>query len=62
MGAASFAAPGRAPDWTEPVTGRGVSIMVRQNSYWMGIAEVKVTPARELCRSQSSRSALMLER
>jgi nicotinate dehydrogenase subunit B len=29
---------------TEPVTGRGVSIMVRQNSYWMGIAEVEVTP------------------
>jgi nicotinate dehydrogenase subunit B len=26
------------------VTGRGVSIMVRENSYWVGIAEVAVTP------------------
>jgi len=27
------------------VTGRGVSIMVRQNAYWVGIAEVAVVPA-----------------
>jgi nicotinate dehydrogenase subunit B len=36
--------PGTRRTGTEPVTGRGVSIMVRQNSYWMGIAEVTVTP------------------
>jgi CO/xanthine dehydrogenase Mo-binding subunit len=30
---------------TEPVAGRGVSIIVRDNSYWAGIAEVLVTPA-----------------
>jgi CO/xanthine dehydrogenase Mo-binding subunit len=30
---------------TEPVTGRGVSIIVRANGYWVGIAEVNVTPA-----------------
>jgi CO/xanthine dehydrogenase Mo-binding subunit len=29
---------------TEPVMGRGMNIMVRQNSYWVGIAEVAVTP------------------
>jgi nicotinate dehydrogenase subunit B len=28
-----------------PVTGRGVCIMVRQNAYWVGIAEVAVVPA-----------------
>jgi nicotinate dehydrogenase subunit B len=28
----------------EPVTGRGVAIMTRLNSCWMGIAEVAVTP------------------
>ena len=28
----------------DPVSGRGVSIMVRENSYWMGIAEVTVVP------------------
>jgi CO/xanthine dehydrogenase Mo-binding subunit len=28
-----------------PVTGRGVCIMIRQNAYWVGIAEVAVTPA-----------------
>jgi len=27
------------------VTGRGVCIMVRSNAYWVGIAEVAVTPA-----------------
>jgi CO/xanthine dehydrogenase Mo-binding subunit len=36
--------PGARRTGTEPVTGRGVDIMVRQNSYWMGIAEVAVTP------------------
>ena len=30
---------------TDPVTGRGVCIIVRQNSYWAGIAEVAVVPA-----------------
>lgn len=30
---------------TDPVIGRGVCIMVRQNAYWVGIAEVAVTPA-----------------
>jgi nicotinate dehydrogenase subunit B len=29
---------------TAPVTGRGVSIIVRQNAYWVGIAEVAVVP------------------
>lgn len=28
-----------------PVSGRGVCIMVRQNAYWVGIAEVSVTPS-----------------
>jgi nicotinate dehydrogenase subunit B len=31
---------------TTPVTGRGVSIIVRQNAYWVGIAEIAVTPAK----------------
>ena len=30
---------------SDPVTGRGVGIMVRSNGYWVGIAEVVVTPA-----------------
>jgi len=30
---------------TSPVTGRGVCIMLRQNAYWAGIAEVSVVPA-----------------
>lgn len=29
----------------EPLTGRGVCIMVRSNAYWVGIAEVAVAPA-----------------
>jgi CO/xanthine dehydrogenase Mo-binding subunit len=29
---------------TEPLIGRGMSIMIRQNSYWVGIAEIAVTP------------------
>jgi CO/xanthine dehydrogenase Mo-binding subunit len=28
----------------EPIPGRGVSIMRRENAYWMGIAEITVTP------------------
>jgi nicotinate dehydrogenase subunit B len=28
-----------------PVTGRGVSIIVRSNAYWVGIAEIAVTPS-----------------
>ena len=30
---------------TDPVTGRGVAIMIRTNAYWVGIAEVSVTPS-----------------
>jgi CO/xanthine dehydrogenase Mo-binding subunit len=30
---------------TTPVTGRGVSIVVRQNAYWVGIAEISVVPS-----------------
>ncbi len=30
---------------SEPVTGRGVSIMRRSNAYWAGIADVTITPA-----------------
>jgi nicotinate dehydrogenase subunit B len=30
---------------TVPVNGRGVCIMLRENAYWVGIAEVAVTPA-----------------
>jgi nicotinate dehydrogenase subunit B len=29
----------------DPVTGRGVCIMVRSNAYWVGIAEISVVPA-----------------
>jgi CO/xanthine dehydrogenase Mo-binding subunit len=36
--------PGARRTGSEPVTGRGADIMIRQNSYWMGIAEVAVTP------------------
>jgi len=28
-----------------PVTGRGVAIIVRQNAYWVGIAEIAIVPA-----------------
>ena len=31
------------------VTGRGVCIMLRENAYWVGIAEVEVTPAAGRC-------------
>jgi len=36
--------PGASHSGTEPLNGRGVAIMIRENSYWMGIAEVEVTP------------------
>ena len=29
---------------SEPVTGRGVCIMLRENAYWVGIAEISVVP------------------
>jgi nicotinate dehydrogenase subunit B len=37
--------PGASRTGTEPLNGRGVAIMIRENSYWMGIAEIQVTPA-----------------
>ena len=37
--------PGARTTGSDPVTGRGVCIMVRANAYWVGIAEVAVTPA-----------------
>jgi nicotinate dehydrogenase subunit B len=36
--------PGARRTGSAPVTGRGVGIMIRENSCWMGIAEVTVTP------------------
>ena len=36
--------PGAHRTGSEPVTGRGVAIMVRANGYWVGIAEVTVIP------------------
>ena len=36
--------PGARRNGSAPVTGRGVGIMIRENSCWMGIAEVTVTP------------------
>ena len=37
--------PGARRIGTDPVTGRGVSIIVRSNAYWAGIAEVAIIPA-----------------
>src|SRR5450432_1257123 len=37
--------PGARRSGTDPVTGRGVSIIVRSNAYWAGIAEVAIIPA-----------------
>jgi nicotinate dehydrogenase subunit B len=37
--------PGARRTGSDPVTGRGVCIIVRENSYWVGIAEVTVIPA-----------------
>ena len=38
--------PGARRTGSDPLTGRGVCIMVRANSYWVGIAEVAVVPAK----------------
>jgi len=35
---------------TAPLTGRGVCIIVRQNAYWAGIAEIEVTPTTGVIR------------
>ncbi len=37
--------PGARKTGKDPVTGHGVCIVVRANAYWVGIAEVAVTPA-----------------
>jgi len=37
--------PGARNTGTAPVTGRGVSIIVRQNAYWVGIAEISIVPS-----------------
>ena len=37
--------PGARKTGAEPVTGRGVGIIVRSGGYWVGIAEVAVIPA-----------------
>jgi nicotinate dehydrogenase subunit B len=37
--------PGARRSGNDPVMGRGVCIMVRQNGYWAGIAEITVIPA-----------------
>jgi CO/xanthine dehydrogenase Mo-binding subunit len=37
--------PGAHRTGSSPLTGRGVGIVVRQNAYWVGIAEVVVTPS-----------------
>jgi CO/xanthine dehydrogenase Mo-binding subunit len=37
--------PGARRTGTDPVSGRGVAIMIRTNGYWAGIAEIVVTPA-----------------
>ena len=37
--------PGARRTGNEAVTGRGVAVVVRENAYWAGIAEVLVTPA-----------------
>jgi nicotinate dehydrogenase subunit B len=36
--------PAARRNGTSPVTGRGVAVMIRSNGYWVGIAEVAVTP------------------
>lgn len=35
---------------SDPVTGRGVSVVVRSNAYWVGMAEIAVTPSSGLIR------------
>jgi nicotinate dehydrogenase subunit B len=37
--------PGARRTGNDPVKGRGVGIVVRENGYWVGIAEVEVVPA-----------------
>jgi nicotinate dehydrogenase subunit B len=37
--------PGSPRTGNGPLTGRGIGIVVRQNAYWVGIAEVVVTPS-----------------
>jgi CO/xanthine dehydrogenase Mo-binding subunit len=39
-----FPHPGARRNGATPVAGRGMNIMVRENSYWVGIAEIIVTP------------------
>ena len=34
----------------DPITGRGVSAIVRSNAYWVGLAEIAVTPSTGLIR------------
>lgn len=38
------------PSGSEPITGRGVSVIVRSNAYWVGLAEIAVTPATGIIR------------
>ena len=38
------------PTGSDPVTGRGVSVIVRSNAYWVGLAEIAVTPSTGLIR------------
>ncbi|HLJ44733.1 MAG TPA: molybdopterin cofactor-binding domain-containing protein [Bryobacteraceae bacterium] len=35
---------------SDPVTGRGVSVIVRSNAYWAGLAEIAVTPSTGIIR------------
>jgi len=35
---------------SDPITGRGVSVLVRSNAYWVGLAEIAVTPSTGLIR------------
>jgi nicotinate dehydrogenase subunit B len=37
---------------SEPVTGRGMAIMLRTNGYWVGIADVSVTPSTGVVKVQ----------
>ncbi|HYZ83120.1 MAG TPA: molybdopterin cofactor-binding domain-containing protein [Bryobacteraceae bacterium] len=38
---------------SDPVMGRGVSVIVRSNAYWVGLAEIAVTPSTGLIRVTS---------
>jgi CO/xanthine dehydrogenase Mo-binding subunit len=35
---------------SNPITGRGVSVIVRSNAYWVGLAEIAVTPSTGVIR------------